>query len=298
MSIDTSFQRLERLVARTDARYRHSKQMVTTYYELVTDLCQAGWGESQHFPPMGAGESLDAAQARAEQGLADRAGLVPGRRALDLCSGTGGPAVTIAQHSGAHVVGIDLSRVRVEKAHQRRAQLDCRSLLTFLEGDVSALPFPAESFDVCYTFDAICHSPDKQRVHAEAWRVLKPGGAYVGYDWLNSDGLSPQESEEFIEPICRHHGIPGLTTPTQLDAYLAHAGFGDIAITPEVEDMDHTWSLVEEFEMIAAEMTDPLTDFMRAGLRALCRSARLGYFSVGYWEAKRPGHSKTPGDSL
>ncbi|MFI6582673.1 methyltransferase domain-containing protein [Embleya sp. NPDC050493] len=57
------------------------------------------------------------------------------------------------------------------------------------------------AFDVCHSFEAVCHVPDKWRVHDEAFRILEPGGRHVGYDWFAAEGLTDVEHERFIEPI-------------------------------------------------------------------------------------------------
>ncbi|WP_199550054.1 cyclopropane-fatty-acyl-phospholipid synthase family protein [Streptomyces sp. N35] len=283
-------ERLQELVAAPTTRHAQSTEMVTTYYALVNDLYHAGWGDSQHFPPLREGEPLAAAQARSECTLADRAELTTGQWALDIGSGIGGPAGTIAQHSGAHVIGIDLSRLRVAKARERAQQLPAEERLAFIEGDAGRLPFPDASFDVCYTFEAICHVPDKPRVHRDVFRVLKPGGRYLGYDWLAADDLTDAEHQQFIEPICRHHGIPNLATPTQLDDALGAAGFtgGHLADTASTAEMNRTWDLLEQSEQLAEGIDDPLIDFMSTGARALYQAARAGRFTIGYWEARKP----------
>lgn len=286
MTAELQLATLQDLVSNPHTRRHRSTEMVTTYYELVNDISQAGWGDSQHFPPLRPHETLSAAQVRDECGLADRAGLTVGQRALDLGSGIGGPAVTIAQHSGAQVVGIDLSHLRTTKAREHAARVDAALPVEFVEGDATQLPFPDGVFDVCYTFEAICHMPDKQRVHAEVFRVLKPGGRYLGCDWFAADGLSPEDHEQFIEPICRYHGIPDLATPAQLDDHLRKAGFTEPQITPEesTADMGRTWDLLEQYEQLAQGLDDPLIAFMRSGARALFQGARAGRFTIGHWE--------------
>jgi ubiquinone/menaquinone biosynthesis C-methylase UbiE len=49
-----------------------------------------------------------------------------------------------------------------------------------VQADARALPFPDASFDVVFTaYGAIPFVPDAGRVHAEAARVLRPGGRWV-----------------------------------------------------------------------------------------------------------------------
>lgn len=283
------FNALRDLVASPEQRHQRNTEMVTAYYSLVDDLYRASWGESHHLPPLRPGESLAAGQRRKEQDLADRARLTAGMTALDIGSGAGGPAVTIATHTGAEVVGVDLSPVRIASATRHTSACGAMDRVTFVEGDAARLPFPDRSFDVCYSLEAICHIPDKQRVHAEAYRVLKPGGRYVGYDWFEADSLTAQQRERFIEPVCRHHCLPSLATPATQESFLRHAGFTPVEVraTLPPEEMTRTWDLLEHYTQQAAGIDAPLVAFMAAGATALVHAARGGHFTVGTWEAHK-----------
>ncbi|MFE6337676.1 SAM-dependent methyltransferase [Streptomyces sp. NPDC057798] len=280
-----SFARLQELVADEPRRIKDNHEMVTTYYALVNDLYRAGWGESHHFPPLHAGETLAAAATRTEQELADRAGLTAGSTALDIGCGVGGPALTIARHSGAHVTGIDLSPVRIACAKERAADAP----VFFLEADACRLPLADCSFDACYSLEAICHVPDKQRVHEEALRVLRPGGWYVGRDWLAADGLTTARYTQSVEPVCRLHGIPALDSPRTLRYRLEQAGFTGVQVTAGEDgpDMERTWDLLEESLGYAAGIDDPLVSFMAKGGAALVAAARSGDFLIGSWSARK-----------
>jgi sterol 24-C-methyltransferase len=45
------------------------------------------------------------------------------------------------------------------------------------------LPFPDASFDGVYAIEATCHAPDRTKVFAEIFRVLKPGQTFACYEW-------------------------------------------------------------------------------------------------------------------
>ena len=76
------------------------------------------------------------------------------------------------------------------------------------------MPFPDGAFDAVYIFEAGCHMPDKARFYVECARVLRPGGVFLGNDWLQRDGLTASEAAQHIEPICRTFAMRHLATLT------------------------------------------------------------------------------------
>ena len=56
--------------------------------------------------------------------------------------------------------------------------------MTFQLVEPGPLPFADQSFDAVFTKDAIVHIPDKPPFYREVLRVLRPGGLFVGSDWL------------------------------------------------------------------------------------------------------------------
>jgi GT2 family glycosyltransferase/SAM-dependent methyltransferase len=103
------------------------------------------------------------------------AGLVHGRRVLDLASGEGfGAAILVG--SAEAVVGVDIDARTIE--HSRLNYGDVK--LRFELGDASDLSmFDDGSFGVVVAFEMIEHVEDQERVLAEIARVLEPGGLLV-----------------------------------------------------------------------------------------------------------------------
>lgn len=76
--------------------------------------------------------------------------------------------------AGALATGIDASEISLELT-RRRCEL--AGLTPDLRhASAESLPFPANSFDVVYSYGVMHHSPDTKACLREAWRVLKPGG--------------------------------------------------------------------------------------------------------------------------
>ena len=95
---------------------------------------------------------------------------------LDLCTGTAGVAIRIAQRTGGRVVGVDLSPGMLHQAHARLSSTAAGEKIALLSGRAESLPFPDRCFDaVCFTF-LLRYVDDVPATLAEVVRVLKPGG--------------------------------------------------------------------------------------------------------------------------
>jgi SAM-dependent methyltransferase len=99
----------------------------------------------------------------------------PGMHLLDIGSGLGGPARWLAARFGCRVTGIDLTEAFCRIAWLLARGTRLAALTAFPCADACALPFRDETFDAALTQYTLMNVPDKARLFAEAYRVLKPG---------------------------------------------------------------------------------------------------------------------------
>lgn len=119
-----------------------------------------------------------------------RTGLRTGGKVLDLCCGTGMITADLAEKVGpsGNVTGIDISGEMLAIARER---LDGRGLMErvkLVQGDVTELPFPDESFECVTIGYGLRNVPDPKRVLREVWRVLKPGGGLMAIESAKPKG--------------------------------------------------------------------------------------------------------------
>lgn len=104
------------------------------------------------------------------------AGPLGGRDVLDVGCGDGAYALAAAR-AGGHVTGLDRSAAAVDAA---RRKVEAQGLVVDLRiGDATALPFPADRFDVVLAVTVLCFVEQPPQAVAEMARVLRPGGVLV-----------------------------------------------------------------------------------------------------------------------
>src|SRR5260370_27384720 len=133
------------------------------------------------------GESFQPGGTALTELLGAALNLGPGQRVLDVAAGQGTSAIHLVQRFGCRVLGIEYSRVAVERATLAAQTAGVDHLVTFEQGDAEQLPVPAACFDVVVCECAFCTFPNKALAASEFARVLSPG-EQVGLSDLTRTG--------------------------------------------------------------------------------------------------------------
>jgi len=194
--------------------------------------------------------------------------LAAGETVLDLGSGGGIDVLLSAGRVGptGKAYGLDMTDEMLSLARANAARAGV-SNVEFLKGHIEDIPLPDAAVDVVISNCVINLSPDKDRVLAQAFRVLKPGGRFAVSDVVVR-GPVPEEIRRNVELWIGC--IAGALDEAEYRAKLTRAGFVDIDIEPT--RIYHAADAREALTAagIDAEAIAPLVDgrFMSAFVRA------------------------------
>jgi SAM-dependent methyltransferase len=164
--------------------------------------------------------------------------LRPGETVLDLGSGGGIDVLLSAKRVGqaGKAYGLDMTdeMLALARENQRKAGV---TNVEFLQGEIESIPLPDDSVDVIISNCVINLSADKDRVLAEAFRVLRPGGRVAVSDVVVR-GEVPEAIRRSVELWIGC--VAGALEEREYRDKLAKAGFEAIEVEPtrvyKVED--------------------------------------------------------------
>lgn len=167
------------------------------------------------------------------------ASLKKGEVVLDLGSGAGFDCFLAAAKVGdeGKVIGVDMTPEMIGKA-QANAKKGNYKNVEFRLGEIEHLPVADNSIDIIISNCVINLSPDKEKVFAEAFRVLKPGGRIMVSDLVLEKEL-PEMIKNSIEAYIGC--LSGAILKSEYLKRIEEAGLEKIKIISEahfpVEDM-------------------------------------------------------------
>ncbi len=164
------------------------------------------------------------------------ASLKPGEVVLDLGSGGGIDCFLAAQRVGdtGRVIGVDMTQSMLSKARQN-AEKGGYENVEFRLGEIEHLPVGDGTVDIILSNCVINLSPEKDKVFADAFRVLKPGGRLAISDIV---ALKPVPDELRRDMTLVSSCIGGAAVVTDLERILLEVGFTGIEIRIKEESRE------------------------------------------------------------
>ena len=135
--------------------------------------------------------------------LAELAGIAAGSRGVDLCCGSGASMrVLVRFRKVASMVGVDASAGQVERGRRAGDKEGLAEAVRFVVADVRASGLPDAAADFVWSEDAWCYVADKEKLVAEAARIVRPDGTIAFTDWVEGPAsLSDSEAERVLQQM-------------------------------------------------------------------------------------------------
>ncbi|HET9399354.1 MAG TPA: methyltransferase domain-containing protein [Candidatus Acidoferrales bacterium] len=223
------------------------------------------WSESapywEKYRPAIVGMFAPVAQALIEDARIER-----GSSVLDVATGPGEPALTIAEVVGpdGRVVGTDVAPEMVEAARRETVQRKLQNA-RFEVAFTESLPFADNTFDSVVSRFGVMFFPSPVECLRSMLRVLKPGGRIALAVWYLSernpfDYLVAQVVNRYVEPTAPKPGAPDMfrfAKPGDLLGLLRHAGAIDASERVLQFEIRVSMS-AEDFWTLRSEMSEKL----------------------------------------
>ena len=245
------------------------------YYDnaAVSRFYEACWGGADiHIGRYVTGrETVAEASTAMTQYLIDQAGINADQRVLDIACGFGGTLRTLAR-IGCTAKGIDISQNCVDHARADGDEAGLGDRIDVAIGDFHSIDSQPDSWDAVICQEAIIHSPDRQKVFTEVFRVLRPGGTFAFSDILTGEGADTA----MVEAAFARLGASVGATVGDYENMAREAGFEMLFVEERPGD------IATHYDKLAEQLTRPI-----AGLDADAKASISQ--SISRWQAALAG---------
>jgi len=256
-----------------------------TFYSTI-------WGgEDLH---IGLYDTTDDIRTASDLTIADMVKRLPklseGSRVLDMGAGYGGAMRTLVRDTGCDAVCLNISETQNEYNLGKIRAAKLGKKINVRHGVFEDVPEDAETFDVVWSQDSFLHSDQRDKVIAEAFRVLKPGGHLIFTDPMQADDVPP----DVLQPVYDRLQLNSLGSMRFYREVAEALGF------EIVEQDDMTGQLRNHYARVREELLSNYNslrengssaeylDKMAVGLENWVKAADAGHLAWGIQTFRKP----------
>lgn len=207
-----------------------------------------------------AGDEFHTGGLEATERILPHVDITPDMHVLDIGSGVGGPARLVASRFGCRATGVDLTPEFVDTATRLTELVGLDDKVRFVVGSATDLPLQDDRFDLAMLLHVGMNIEDKEKLFAEAARVLRPGGTFLVFEVMKGSDITPMR---YPLPWAEVAETSFLAPP---EAYVAAAEAAGFSVVHQESHRDFALDFFERaFAKIAAEGPPPLGLHMMMG---------------------------------
>lgn len=165
---------------------------------------------------------------RMNEVLADKASIEANTRVLDAGCGWGGSSIWLAKNRSALCHGINIEPEQIAKAREKAAEQNVSEKTEFSIADYTKTGFAAESFDVVWAIESVCHAANKADFIQEAYRLLRPGGKLVLADFFRASRNLSNDDEALLQSWFHQWAVPDLDSLEEFSNKVTKTGFANL----------------------------------------------------------------------
>ncbi|MHC9544996.1 MAG: class I SAM-dependent methyltransferase [Vulcanimicrobiota bacterium] len=146
------------------------------------------------------GEQIHFGGFQSSMELAEKAAVGKGMKGIDLCCCLGAGMRFLLRFRGVDAMqGVDATSHVIEEGRRITREEGLDDKISFTLADVCSSGLPDGSADFVWGEDAWCYVVDKEKLIAEASRLVRPGGIIAFTDWIEGPKeLTDEEADRFM----------------------------------------------------------------------------------------------------
>ena len=157
----------------------------------------------------------------ADWGMSHLLEIVPSKILEVGCGGGRNAGELAKKYPSAKVTAIDYSEVSVAKATDYNKELISAGRINVMQGDVSNLKLPLDTYDLATAFETIYFWPGIEKCFSEVAKVLKTGGVFMIVNESDGTDDTSLKFEKIIDGMKCY-------TIEQIESALKAAGFSSV----------------------------------------------------------------------
>lgn len=222
--------------------------------------------------------------------MAERLTIGPDTRILDIGAGYGGAMRRVIGRNGGSATCLNISEIQNDTNRYRNRRQGFSDRIKVVHGVFEDIPEKESSYDVVWSQDAILHSDQREKVLAEVWRVLKPGGEFIFTDPMQADDADPKA----LQPVYDRLSLTSLGSFRFYREAAEALGFETVEQADMTNQLRNHYArvredLIENYEVLIEQgATNAYLDKMIVGLENWVTSADAGNLAWGIQRFRKP----------